>query len=360
MASPNVTSHLLDSSNFSTDAEDELFTVGDNGLSAEASSIVNAYVIVGRTMLSVVLVCGTFGNVMTIVVMQTMRAAGQPTACMSVYFTALAVSDQLFLLTGGLYYWASFMFDVNTRSVNDIICKLLIFTGYCASMTSAWVLVAMTTHRTTSVMWPHLTGALSSKRKPLIVVICIVSFMAVLNAHELFAYSVSSVTVIPDNNGTQRVCHYASHPDLSLRYFEYSIFTWVDMMLSSVLPFCLLFINNVLLVRKVFQSVRLARKMAAGGSSNHASSREKKASSITVMVTVTSMAFFLLTLPAIPMDYAYYAFFRTGDSADVARGKLGLSITTGLYYCNSAINFYLYCLSGSRFRKELKRCFGRG
>ena len=49
----------------------ELFTAEDDGISAEVSSIVTIYTTVGRTTMSVLLVCGTFGNVMTIVVMRT-------------------------------------------------------------------------------------------------------------------------------------------------------------------------------------------------------------------------------------------------------------------------------------------------
>ena len=359
MPDHNLTAYINESFKFTTDTEGELFTGEDGKVSAEALSIIRIYIIVGRTTMAVLLVCGTVGNVMTIVVMRGMRA-GQSSASMAVYFIALAVSDQVLLLTGGLHHWVLDMFDVSLRSVNDVLCKVLIFSVYCSSMTSAWVLVAMTTHRMTSVVWPHLTGAISSGRTSLIVVVCIVSFMAALNSHELFAYSVSSFTVNPYNNGTERICHFFNHPNLSLRYFEYSVFPWVDMTISSILPFCLLLVDNTLLIRKVAQSVSFARKMTSGGSSKHVMSREKKASSMTIMVTVASIAFLVLTLPVIPMNYAHYAFFLTGDSVDAARGALGVTIATLLYYCNSAINFYLYCLSGTKFRNELKRCICKG
>ena len=50
------------------------------------------------------------------------------------------------------------------------------------------------------------------------------SFVAALNAHEPFAYRVSTVAATLGYNGTDGTCRYANHLDLSLQDVEFSIF----------------------------------------------------------------------------------------------------------------------------------------
>ena len=83
MAYQNVTlRHSNDWSDFATDANDELWTaMRDRRMSDDkALSNINAYMIMGRTTMSVLLVCGTFGNVMTMVVMRGMEDAKKSTS----------------------------------------------------------------------------------------------------------------------------------------------------------------------------------------------------------------------------------------------------------------------------------------
>ncbi|KAL8606322.1 hypothetical protein ACOMHN_024217 [Nucella lapillus] len=99
----------------------------------------------------VLIISGTFGNVMIVVVMRGMRGS-QSTACLSVYFTALAVSDQCLLMTSVLWFWIDVVFSWPPSFFSyGLLCKLPKCVWYTCSVTSAWFLVAMTYQRVTRV-----------------------------------------------------------------------------------------------------------------------------------------------------------------------------------------------------------------
>jgi hypothetical protein len=53
---------------------------------------------------------GTFGNVMTVLVLSTMPGGSRSTV--TVYFSALAVSDLVLLYTGLLRHWLIYMLNI--------------------------------------------------------------------------------------------------------------------------------------------------------------------------------------------------------------------------------------------------------
>ncbi|KAL8601715.1 hypothetical protein ACOMHN_033891 [Nucella lapillus] len=101
-----------------------------------------------QTVPPVLLVLGCFGNVMTVVVMRAMRSS-KSIACLSLYFTALAVSDLFLLISSVLWYWPEMAFDTPLSYFNSFVCSFFNFVCYASSMTSAWFLVAMTCQRMT-------------------------------------------------------------------------------------------------------------------------------------------------------------------------------------------------------------------
>ena len=112
----------------------------------------------------VILLLGTFGNCMTLVILRTMPRGGS-SGSMSLFFVALAVSDLVLLYTGLLRQWLYHTVTLDLRELHDVICKIHVFVVYLSSMTSAWFLVAMTVQRVVSVMLPHRVGLLSTRRK---------------------------------------------------------------------------------------------------------------------------------------------------------------------------------------------------
>ncbi|KAL8558684.1 hypothetical protein ACOMHN_037777 [Nucella lapillus] len=97
--------------------------------------------------------------------------------------------------------------------------------------------------------------------------------------------------------------------------------------------------------------LKTAEQFLSKGDYEQAQAREKAAWSVTVTVIVVSITFLVLTLPS---TIYYILFYFETDSAGYREAVLSLISAIGetLYHANSAINFYLYCLTGRRFRGE--------
>ena len=77
--------------------------------------------------------------------------------------------------------------------------------------------------------------------------------------------------------------------------------------------------------------------------------------STTIMLIVVSTVFVLTTTPSVGyyIYIDYFADMRMMHVTDpLGAAKLGLvyAATNMLYYLNNAVNFALYCISGTRFR----------
>ena len=112
----------------------------------------------------VILLLGTFGNCMTLVILRTMPRRGS-SGSMSLFFAALAVSDLALLYTGLPHEWLNRTVTLDLRALHDVICKVHVFLVYLSNMTSVWFLVVMTIQRVVSVLLPHRVGLLSTRRK---------------------------------------------------------------------------------------------------------------------------------------------------------------------------------------------------
>jgi hypothetical protein len=283
-------------------------------------------------------VLGTVGSVMTVVVMRRLTS-GHSTPCMPVYFTALAISDWFLLVIEFPVYWSYFIFRIDFLSVNLMLCKLYLFFMFIISNTSPWFLVAMTYQRLSSVLWP-LKIEMQSRKRALVVVSVITASSPVL-----FFWIPFAMTVVEKDNMTY--CSVAANSSLLsvyfYLYFDQTVFQ------HSLLPFCCLVVSNSLLIWKIRQSARRARMMTGQGQqSNH---RQNKTSSLAATVVMISVAFILLTLPW-PM-YNYAAFLGKGEMSP-QKDMSAEAILFLLWYSNAAANFYLYCMTGTKFRRTAK------
>ena len=87
---------------------------------------------------------------------------------------------------------------------------------------------------------------------------------------------------------------------------------------------------------------------------NTAAKPDSREHQLIVNLFLVTLALLILTLPQY-VRYTVYEFLPFRDNPDsFADYVLAFHITQKLYYTNSAINFFLYCLSGSRFRRDLK------
>ncbi|XP_076450409.1 uncharacterized protein LOC143286657 [Babylonia areolata] len=198
-----------------------------------------------------------------------------------------------------------------------------------------------------SVVWPHRVNLLCTRRKVIGLLGGIATFFAAVYSHYLYGYRLVYYEQYGD--------HFCVMESGTYLAFIEEVFTYVDLMLYSVLPFTCLLIANSVLIWKLRASVRETRqKFTQGHNSEQTEARQKMTQSVTLTVIFVSVAFIILTLPSALFHIIYYvaALMRSTSVYDRAEATLINAVTFSLMFTNNAVNFYLYCLTGRRFREE--------
>ncbi|XP_076449118.1 uncharacterized protein LOC143285606 [Babylonia areolata] len=305
-------------------------------------------------LLPVILVLGVFGNVMTIVIMRRIKSDD---STINIYFTAIAVMDTVYLCNSTLEHWTWHQFRFGLSSTHSVVCKVLTWLYTGGSTISCWYLVCMTVHRAISVVWPHRVNLLCTRRTVLLLLAGITVFFAVLYSHYLIGFE--TVHYASDNNYW---CTVRYDNDAYIFFIE-NVFTYIELSFYCLLPFIFLLTSNIILIWKLTVSVKAADKHLTQGDSDQVQAHRKAANSVTLTVVAVSVAFVVLTLPtSINFMRNYFGRFRSALTSYERATEFFIDAVTGLLgHANHAVNFYLYCLTGRRFREEFIKvlCCGR-
>ena len=340
-----------------------------------------------------ILLPGIFGNVMIVVICR--RSEVMPS--MSVYFVTLACSDLMSLIVNIVNHWVYYSFDTDLLSLHSLTCKVIGWLIYVTGVLSAWILVAMTAQRTVCVLWPHRAHIHCSTRNSKAIVSTMTPLIAVLHCHLLYGLRVVAVndgthttdskaatfssggTHITENttaavsngtrttNNTAAIFNNSTHRDavcvLVRDYVEFyfSLWSWMDLLIFSVLPWLCLVVSNSVLLWTLNVSIRQAQHSLGSAHTDGFSGRKKQASSMTVTLFAVSTAFIILNLPMSTVHVLSFFHYMTGSVDYFYQSEVIAycnEIAIVMWQTNSAVNFYLYCLAGSKFRKELKKTFG--
>ncbi|XP_076467638.1 growth hormone secretagogue receptor type 1-like [Babylonia areolata] len=287
------------------------------------------------------LLLGGFGNLTTIMVMR--RFKGHYFSSQRIMLMALAVSDFLVLYIGALQDWLFYGFNVES---SPIMCKIQIWLEYAMGTVSAWLLICVTVERMVAVKWPYKVKIVCSLRRTWMIISVVV----------VSACTIHFPLVLDLGIASSSCC---DHQSSSLRNSLSVAWGWVDMTISSIIPSVCLVVCDVILSRTLFKASASAAAVsstvyAISNASGHSDSRRKRASKTTVMVVALSFMFLILSLPVCLnlLWVSYYMDQLAFEPGLSAKSDLGMAVTTLLWYTNSAINFLLYCFTGTKFRKE--------
>ena len=165
--------------------------------------------------------------------------------------------------------------------------------------------------------------------------ICLISALIffVFNAQFFFVYDSKTET-----NG-MKICVWVHVPeDYHATYIQ------IDAFLYTFIPLSVMVTANSLIILKFMVA---KWKNRDGGTESVNQALSKSAVKGSVMLLTVSFAFIILTGPM-----SVYTSMIESDPPIIVYG-----ITAILTYLNHSINGVLYCISGSRFRQELKDLF---
>ena len=290
-----------------------------------------------------IIIIGTIGNILSLLTV-TYRHCRK--SSFTVYLAALAITDTAYLYVSVLSEWLINAFDINFGSFRNIWCKMAFFLSFLASHASSWLIVALTFERTFCTYFPSKTKTVCVPRTGYIVVSTIIGVLLLMNVHLLYAVQGSEVTV---NNTFSTICE-IDVPGYKTVYAN--IFAWVDLLIYFLLPVSIIVIANSATVVGILRRNSLTAALTTVNSN-----RMKRNRYLLIITLLVSCAFVIFLSPVtiflvvMPNIYEDIILFPAKDRNII---YLIFTALSNWSFLNHAVNFFLYILSGERFRRELK------
>lgn len=277
----------------------------------------------------IIITIGTVGHILTII---AVNGPSSKKTSFTVYLTGLAVVDLLVLYTQALNYWLIYAFDISLKDTGRALCKLNYLFSFCFPHLSSWLVMCLTTERVLCMFFAKKLGQVPGPRVGFVVVGSVVIFLLALDAHTLYGR---------DFQETSRgiICGFI---DADYKAFFYTYWNKIHFVVYFALPVTVIILGNTAIVAKLF----ISSNTLSAAASTSARRRTRQVFLITLLISV---AFVILVSP-LPL-----LFFI----APVRVLELQATIFFHMLYLNHAINFFLYVLSGSRFREDLRIAFRR-
>ena len=275
-----------------------------------------------------VCVAGYIGNGLILVV--STRKTFRHSA-MGLYLFALAVADSIHLLRAFPLGWMDFTGRLDLQT-NPIVCKIITVYTYSTQPVSSWILATITLERCVCVVKPFEASIWFSRRRAGIGLTLMLTIILGLHIHMSWTFGTYHTP-----NGL--ACNL--YPNYSIEF--QNVVTYLDTTLTTIGPFLMILTLNSVIIWKLVRPSTLNQ-------SKHGGSKQR---SLVIMLLVCSFAFIVLTAPILIVSII-------GNDT-----KPGITSSKGVFFevalvcviTNNSINFYLYCISGSRFREEVYSLF---
>ena len=313
----------------------------------------------------IIAVVGIVGNTISMLVM--FQPHNRHTS-FGVYLGILALSDTLVLCTSTSFWLAALL----STSLRDIDCRIHGYMINSLQMNGFILILSFTFDRLMAVRFPLTAVTWCKARRARFV--SVVTFTATLVVNIPFC--------VYNHAKNNNIC--AMGTAGSVMSF---VFPWIAMFLGLVVPFVSLISMNVVIIMAIVNRRRQIAKYApqrrrenaeaiemsepTGSSSQdtpHNQSRDNRRipppqmsprdRNAIVTLFLVSYTFLLFVTP----HFVKLALFSmidltTSPLSRQADYTLFFQVARKLYFTNNACNFFLYCLSGTRFRNDVARLF---
>ena len=219
-----------------------------------------------------------------------------------------------------------------------------------SSHTSIYLIVVMTFERFYSILRPHKAATFNTIKRAKITISCITLVNIVYSLPHLFITPVSG----------QKCVHFLK----GLKYLSGRIYFYVDQLVGLGIPFISLLVMNCVIISNLHKRPKFLtnksnslgegqdQDQCQGQSQGHRNTRHPE-KQIIMMLLVVTFSFLILMIPAYSMlFYTHFVDFRNSPKL-YAGFRLFYAIGTRCYHTNFGINFYLYVISGQKFRSDL-------
>lgn len=264
------------------------------------------------------------------------------------YLAIIAVVDTLVLYFSGVRRWFAVINGWDAITLNPSACKILNFLTYFSFQYSAWLLVAMTTERFIAIHFPlkAIECATVSRAKKVSAALLVIFIL--INCHFFWTVTISGQFCSPAPG-------YVDFHDAAM--------PWIDATLYSFAPFLILLTLNVVIIRdnkRATQFRKTVRRKSYTVESEKNMEKRHFHHKLTIMLLSVTFTFLVTSAPKVVLFSIRYNYFDFSSSFPIDFERLALyllvsRITDLFIHMNHATNFLLYCITGQRFRKELRK-----
>ena len=286
---------------------------------------------------------GTMGNVLSLVTFCSPRCRK---SSFTVYLGALAITDSVVLITALIHTWLFRVFRPDLGHYGGVSCKVIVFCTYLFSQISSWLVVTITVERTLCSFSIQFYKRTKSVKFGLVTVGIITVTLATFSSHVLYGIEYDHF-----NNNT-----FCGFVDNSYAEFFVNYFLWADSIVYFVIPILIIIVGNAATVIKVYTTKRAVTRTNSLGMLIK-SQMNQKSRHVLFITLMVSISFIVFVSPA-TLLFALKPYFFKGDQFRQSYDEQVAEATVYMLYClNYTVNFFLYMLSGSRFRRDLKSAF---
>ena len=223
-------------------------------------------------------------------------------------------------------------------------CAIATAVLWASTLSSTLFILSMTFDRFYSIIRPHKAASFNTVKRAKFTIGLILLFSCSFNIPYLF---------IITNNGSECVT--------DLVKFEKKFFFWLSYVVQFVIPFLSLLAMNSVIIHTLRTRSLLKLSNAQGQDQAQSQSKKSKSKStetqIYLILLLVAFSFFILISPLYAFNlYVQFVDF-TKSPKEFAEFYIFFQIMHKMYFTNNAINFFLYVISGQKFRNDLINLF---
>ena len=298
--------------------------------------------------LPVLIPVGYVGNILSFIVMTKPNNRKMSTC---IYMASISVNDN-FMMSLALY---NYIFKYTKKYPwHPLECRIVATFALFVLQNATYQVIAMTIDKFIAIKWPHKAATYSTSKRAKFTVIAVVIGLVIFNLPHLI---ISQVV----GDGAQCL-GYARGGTITMFY------SWLNFVLNAVIPFFMLIYMNYVIIKKVRQSRRMFSEKErvennqeiedsyTGANLRRQRTLKNTENQLTIMLLLVTTLFLILMVPTY-IRFLVFSFFNTGTPERYANLMSLYQFSYILYNTNSGINFFLYCISGQKFRNDVKETF---
>ena len=271
---------------------------------------------------------GLVGNTLSFTVMIRSRNRKMSTC---IYMAAISINDNLMML---MCFHDYFVAGLQMHKWYPIECKFAAFVALFALQNWTYLILFMTIDKYIAIKWPHKAATYSTPGRAKRIALGLYGLVCIYNMPHCFLSSVIG-----------NKCF-----NFGVRNFISKVYSWFSFCVNVIIPFTFLIHMNYVIVK----TVRNSHKMhVSSGIVTRQAAMKSTENQLTIMMLLVTTLFLILLCPTY-IRFIFLLFARVDTPLQYANSMLFYEITSKLYNTNSGINFLLYCISGKKFRNDLK------